>query len=128
MFELRRAQENNWLSTPSSVSYWQQIAFSDSFISEYLIANKGFIKQLSSEEVVIMDDGEIVAGMTSSKAIGDKSDLKDKVTNKGDVRIWAGEMQNTGDLTSAYTTISNNGSIKLQNIEKEVYLLRSRKL
>lgn len=117
--ELRK---NNWLSTPSSVSYWQQIAFSDSFISEYLIANKGFIKQLSSEEVVIMDDGEIVAGMTSSKAIGDKSDLKDKVTNKGDVRIWAGEMQNTGDLTSAYTTISNNGSIKLQNIEKGKYI------
>lgn len=117
--ELRK---NNWLSTPSSVSYWQQIAFSDSFISEYLIANKGFIKELSSEEVVIMDGNEIVAGMTSSKTIDNNSDLKDKVTDKGDVRIWAGKMQNAGDLKSAYTTISNNGSIKLQNIEKGKYI------
>ena len=31
-------------------------------------------------------------------------------------------MQNAGDLTSAYTTISNNGSIKLQNIEKGKYI------
>jgi hypothetical protein len=37
-----------------------------------------------------MDDNEIVAGMTSSKKIDDKSDLKDKVSDKGDVRIWAG--------------------------------------
>ena len=113
--ELRK---NNWLSTPSSVSYWQQIAFSDSFISEYLIANKGFIKELSSEEVVIMDDDSIVAGMTSSKAIDSKSDLNGKVTNKGDVRIWAGEMQTNGDLTTAYTTIDSNGSIVMQNIQQ----------
>ena len=105
--ELRK---NNWLSTPSSVSYWQQIAFSDSFISEYLIANKGFIKELSSEEVVIMDNDEIVAGMTSSKAIDDKSDLNGKVTDKGDVRIWAGEF-NGGNLKTAPFTVSNTGVV-----------------
>ena len=113
--ELRK---NNWLSTPSSVSYWQQIAFSDSFISEYLIANKGFIKQLSSEEVVIMDDGEIVAGMTSSKAISDKSDLYTKVNEngKGDVRIWAGQFRD-GNLTTAPFTVTNSGVLKCQSAE-----------
>lgn len=107
-------KKNNWLSTPSSVSYWQQIAFSDSFISEYLIANKGFIKELSSEEVVIMDNGEIVAGMTSSKAIDDKSDLKDKVTDKGDVRIWAGKFSDA-NLTTAPFTVTNAGALKSTN-------------
>ena len=107
-------KKNNWLSTPSSVSYWQQIAFSDSFISEYLIANKGFIKELSSEEVVIMDNDEIVAGMTSSKDIDDKSDLNGKVKNKGDVRIWAGGMRNASDLTSAPFTVTNAGVLKCQ--------------
>lgn len=120
--ELRK---NNWLSTPSSVSYWQQIAFSDSFISEYLIANKGFIKQLSSEEVVIMDDGEIVAGMTSSKAISDKSDLYTKVNEngKGDVRIWAGQFRD-GNLTTAPFTVTNSGVLKCQGTSGNSITLR----
>lgn len=117
--ELRK---NNWLSTPSSVSYWQQIAFSDSFISEYLIANKGFIKELSSEEVVIMDNDEIVAGMTSSKAIDDKSDLNGKVTDKGDVRIWAGRMQTSGNLASTPFNVTSNGSLTINGTAKSSYM------
>lgn len=109
-------KKNNWLSTPSSVSYWQQIAFSDSFISEYLIANKGFIKELSSEEVVIMDNDKIVAGMTSSKVIDDKSDLKDKVSDKGGVRIWAGQFSD-GNLTTAPFTVSDTGHVKMNDCE-----------
>lgn len=69
-------------------------------------------------EVVIMDGDAIVAGMTSSKDIDSKSDLNGKVTNKGDVRIWAGKMQTAGDLTTAYTTIDSNGSIVMQNIQQ----------
>lgn len=76
------------------------------------------IKELSSEEVVIMDGDAIVAGMTSSKDPDSKSDLNGKVTNKGGVRIWAGKMQTTGDLTTAYTTIDSNGSIVMQNIQQ----------
>lgn len=83
-----------------------------------IIANQAYAKELSSEEVVIMDGDAIVAGMTSSKAIDSKSDLNGKVTNKGDVRIWAGKMQTTGDLTTAYTTIDSNGSIVMQNIQQ----------
>lgn len=80
--------------------------------------NQAYVKELSSEEVVIMDGDAIVAGMTSSKAIDSKSDLNGKVTNKGGVRIWAGKMQTTGDLTTAYTTIDSNGSIVMQNIQQ----------
>lgn len=72
----------------------------------------------SPEEVVIMDGDAIVAGMTSSKDPDSKSDLNGKVTNKGGVRIWAGKMQTTGDLTTAYTTIDSNGSIVMQNIQQ----------
>ena len=103
-------KKDNWLSTPSSVSYWQQIAFSDSFISEYLIANKGFIKELSSEEVVITDNNTIVAGMTSSKAIDSKSDLNGNVTKKEDVRIWAGKFTG-GNLKTAPFTVSSTGVV-----------------
>lgn len=81
-------------------------------------SSQAYVKELSSEEVVIMDGDAIVAGMTSSKAIDSKSDLNGKVTNKGDVRIWAGKMQTTGDLTTAYTTIDSNGSIVMQNIQQ----------
>lgn len=120
--ELRK---NNWLSTPSSVSYWQQIAFSDSFISEYLIANKGFIKELSSEEVVIMDGNEIVAGMTSSKTIDNNSDLHGKVNEngKGDVRIWAGQFSD-GNLTTAPFTVTNAGVLKCQGTSGNSITLR----
>lgn len=79
---------------------------------------QAYVKELPSEEVVIMDGDAIVAGMTSSKAIDSKSDLNGKVTNKGGVRIWAGKMQTTGDLTTAYTTIDSNGSIVMQNIQQ----------
>lgn len=76
------------------------------------------VKELSSKEVVIMDGDAIVAGMTSSKDPDSNSDLNGKVTNKGGVRIWAGRMQTTGDLTTAYTTIDSNGSIVMQNIQQ----------
>ncbi|MEE0395190.1 hypothetical protein [Holdemanella biformis] len=57
-----------------------------------------------------MDGDAIVAGMTSSKAIDNKSDLNGKVTNKGDVRIWAGEISNA-DLTTAPFTVTNTGNL-----------------
>lgn len=81
-------------------------------------SSQAYVKELSSEEVVIMDGDAIVAGMTSSKDIDSKSDLNGKVMNKGGVRIWAGKMQTTGDLTTAYTTIDSNGSIVMQNIQQ----------
>lgn len=111
-------ESDNWVMTPDVATYFQKFAITENFVTDKIIANQAYVKELSSEEVVIMDDDAIVAGMTSSKAIDSKSDLNGKVTNKGDVRIWAGKMQTTGDLTTAYTTIDSNGSIVMQNTQQ----------
>lgn len=103
---------NNWTQTPNSTTYWQEMAVTKSFVTDKIMANQANIKELSSEEVVIMDNNEIVAGMTSNKTIDDKSDLKDKVTDKGDVRIWAGQFSD-GNLTTAPFTVTNEGVAKM---------------
>lgn len=111
-------ESDHWVMTPDVATYFQKFAVTENFIADKIITNQAYVKELSSEEVVVMDGDAIVAGMTSSKAIDSKSDLNGKVTNKGDVRIWAGKMQTTGDLTTAYTTIDSNGSIVMQNIQQ----------
>lgn len=111
-------ESDHWVMTPDVATYFQKFAVTENFVSDKIIANQAYVKELSSEEVVIIDGGAIVAGMTSSKDPDSKSDLSGKVTNKGDVRIWAGKMQTTGDLTTAYTTIDSNGSIVMQNIQQ----------
>lgn len=109
---------DGWNTTPDAATYWSAFSLSPNVVADLVIANKAFIKELSSNELVIFDDQKIVAGMTSSKAADESSPLNGKVTNKGDVRIWAGKMQTTGDLTTAYTTIDSNGSIVMQNIQQ----------
>lgn len=111
-------ESDHWVMTPDVATYFQKFAVTENFVADKIIANQAYVKELSSEEVVIMDGDAIVAGMTSSKDPDSKSDLNGKVTNKGDVRIWAGKMQATGDLTTAYTTIDSNGSIVMQNIQQ----------
>lgn len=111
-------ESDHWVITPDVATYFQKFAVTENFVADKIIANQAYVKELSSEEVVIMDGDAIVAGVTSSKAIDSKSDLNGKVTNKGDVRIWAGKMQTTGDLTTAYTTIDSNGSIVMQNTQQ----------
>lgn len=111
-------ESDHWVMTPDVVTYFQKFAVTENFVADKIIANQAYVKELSSEEVVIMDGDAIVAGMTSSKDPDSKSDLNGKVTNKGGVRIWAGKMQTTGDLTTAYTTIDSNGSIVMQNIQQ----------
>lgn len=111
-------ESDHWVMTPDVATYFQKFAVTENFVADKIIANQAYVKELSSEEVVIMDGDAIVAGMTSSKAIDSKSDLNGKVTNKGGVRIWAGKMQTTGDLTTAYTTIDSNGSIVMQNTQQ----------
>lgn len=111
-------ESDHWVMTPDVATYFQKFAVTENFVADKIIANQAYIKESSSEEVVIMDGDAIVAGMTSSKDPDSKSDLNGKVTNKGGVRIWAGKMQTTGDLTTAYTTIDSNGSIVMQNIQQ----------
>ena len=110
--------DDGWNLTPDVATYWSAFSLSPNVVADLVIANKAFIKELSSNELVIFDDQKIVAGMTSSKAVDESSPLNGKVTNKGDVRIWAGKMQTNGDLTTAYTTIDSNGSIVMQNVQQ----------
>ena len=102
--------DNGWNLTPDVAGYWQKFAVTENFVADRIIANQAYVKELSSEEVVIMDGDSIVAGMTSSKQPNSKSDLNGKVTNKGNVRIWAGEISNA-DLTTAPFTVTSNGNL-----------------
>lgn len=103
-------ESDNWAMTPDVATYFQKFAVTENFVTDKIIANQAYVKELSSEEVVIMDGDTIVAGMTSSKDPDSKSDLNGKVRNKGDVRIWAGEISNA-DLTTAPFTVTSNGNL-----------------
>ena len=103
-----------WSENPGTASYWQKFSVTPDFVADKIIANQAYIKELSSNEIVIFDEGTIVAGMTSGKDVDSKSDLNKKVSNKGNVRIWAGGMQKEGDLTSAPFTVTDAGVLKCQ--------------
>lgn len=110
--------DDNWQTNPGAgASYWQAFTINGNAFYDLLMANKAYIKELSSEEVVIFDGGTIVAGITSGKGTSG-SDLNGIVTNKGDVRIWAGGMQREGDLTSAPFTVTNTGVLTSGTTDK----------
>lgn len=98
----------NWLLTPSSTDYWQKMSVTEDFVVNKLAANQAYIKELSSEEVVIMDNNTIVAGMTSSKSLANS--LLPSGTIKDDVRIWAGKFDG-GNLKTAPFTVSSTGVV-----------------
>ena len=106
----QKGTDNNWSKTPDSAEYFKPVSMTDAQFINQLISNKAYIQELSSNEVVITDDNEIVAGMTSGKKIDETSNLNGKVNNKGDVRIWAGGIPN-GDLTEAPFTVTSTGKL-----------------
>lgn len=101
-----------WNTPPITATYWSAFSLSPNVVANLVIANDAFIKEISSNELVIFDDQKIVAGMTSSKAVDESSPLNGKVTTegKGDVRIWAGKISNA-DLTTAPFTVTSNGNL-----------------
>lgn len=101
-----------WNTPPITATYWSAFSLSPNVVANLIIANNAFIKELSSNELVIFDDQKIVAGMTSSKAVDESSPLNGKVTTegKGDVRIWAGEISNA-NLTTAPFTVTSAGNL-----------------
>lgn len=105
-------ESDHWATTPDVATYWSVFSLSPNVVADLVIANKAFIKEISSNELVIFDDQKIVAGMTSSKAVDESSPLNGKVTTegKGDVRIWAGEISNA-NLTTAPFTVTSNGNL-----------------
>lgn len=105
-------ESDHWAMTPDVATYWSAFSLSPNVVADLVIANKAFIKEISSNELVIFDDQKIVAGITSSKAVDESSPLNGKVTTegKGDVRIWAGEISNA-NLTTAPFTVTSNGNL-----------------
>lgn len=102
-------EDDHWETPPITATYWSAFSLSPDIMANAIIANKAFIKELSTEEVVVFDENNnIAAGMTSSRAI--KSSALPQDTNKGDVRIWAGEFTG-GDLTTAPFTVTSAGKL-----------------
>ena len=106
----QKGTDDQWSKTPDSAEYFKPVSMTDAQFINQLISNKAYIQELSSNEVVITDDNEIVAGMTSGKKIGGTSSLNGKVDNKGDVRIWAGKFTG-GNLTTAPFTVTSTGKL-----------------
>lgn len=105
-------ESDYWKTPPITATYWSAFSLSPDIVANLVIANASFIKEISSNELVIFDDQKIVAGMTSSKAVDGSSPLNGKVTTegKGDVRIWAGEISNA-NLATAPFTVTSNGNL-----------------
>lgn len=118
-----------WNTPPITATYWSAFSLSPNVVANLVIANDAFIKELSSNELVIFDDQKIVAGMTSSKAVDESSPLNGKVTTegKGDVRIWAGEISNA-DLTTAPFTVTSTGVLKANDATLENVILKKANL
>lgn len=105
-------EQDQWKKSPDTAPYFSAFTISPNVVADLVITNKAFIKEISSNELVIFDGDKIVAGMTSSKAVDESSPLSGKVTTegKGDVRIWAGEISNA-DLTTAPFTVTSAGNL-----------------
>lgn len=99
-------ENNNWSTYPDVASYWSAFSLSPDIVAQRIIANQGFIKELSTNEVVVFDGEDIVAGMTSSRNV--TSSKLDPNINKGDVRIWAGPLDGNS-LDTAPFTVTNAG-------------------
>ena len=97
---------DSWGTAPDTASYWSAFSLSPDIVAQRIIANQGFIKELSTNEVVVFDGEDIVAGMTSSRNI--TSSKLDSNIKKGDVRIWAGPLDGNS-LNTAPFTVTNAG-------------------
>lgn len=122
-------EQDQWKKSPDTAPYFSAFTISPNVVADLVITNKAFIKEISSNELVIFDGDKIVAGMTSSKAVDESSPLNGKVTTegKGDVRIWAGEISNA-DLTTAPFTVTNTGVLKASDATLENVILKKANL
>lgn len=106
--------DDNWEKAPgdNGASYWSEFALSPDIVVQRIIANQGFISELSTNEVVVFSDKNIVAGMTSSRNI--TSSKLDSNIDKGNVRIWAGKLTGSS-LNTAPFTVTDTGALKSTN-------------
>lgn len=76
---------------------------------------KAYIKELTAEEVIITDNENIVAGMTSGNS--------DKVSSQGNVRIWAGTNdKNASNISEAPFTVTDKGVLTCRGNDGNIIL------
>jgi hypothetical protein len=49
-------ESDHWAMTPDVATYWSAFSLSPNVVADLVIANKAFIKEISSNELVIFDD------------------------------------------------------------------------
>jgi len=83
--------------------------------TEVLVAMKAYIQELTAEEVIITDNENIVAGMTSGKS--------DKVSSQGNVRIWAGTNdKDASNIAEAPFTVTDKGVLTCRGDDGNIVL------
>lgn len=89
---------------PTNTDYWDKLSDMGPIYTDVLVAMKAYIKELTAEEVIITDNENIVAGMTSGSS--------DKVSSQGNVRIWAGTNDKNGsNIAEAPFTVTDKGNM-----------------
>lgn len=100
--------------TYSDNAGWAVFAPAGDSAFNYLIANNGYIKNLTIGNQIVLTNAqqEVVAGMASASYITEKG-LSDDSTNG--IRIWAGKLTG-GNVASAPFTVDEEGHVKADSI------------
>lgn len=100
---------------PTNTDYWDKLSDMGPIYTDVLVAMKAYIKELTAEEVIITDNENIVAGMTSGNS--------DKVSSQGNVRIWAGTNdENASNIAEAPFTITDKGVLTCRGDDGNIVL------
>lgn len=100
---------------PTNTDYWDKLSDMGPIYTDVLVAMKAYIKELTAEEVIITDNENIVAGMTSGNS--------DKVSSQGNVRIWAGTNdKNASNIAEAPFTVTDKGVLTCRGDEGNIIL------
>lgn len=100
---------------PTDTDYWDKLSDMGPIYTDVLVAMKAYIKELTAEEVIITDNENIVAGMTSGSS--------DKVSSQGDVRIWAGTNdKDASNIAEAPFTVTDKGVLTCRGDDGNIVL------
>lgn len=100
---------------PTNTDCWDKLSDMGPIYTDVLVAMKAYIKELTAEEVIITDNENIVAGMTSGNS--------DKVSSQGNVRIWAGTNdKNASNIAEAPFTVTDKGVLTCRGNDGNIVL------
>ena len=95
-------------------SAWELFTPSGNAAFDTMLAKSAYIANLTSKQVIVVDDEfNPVAGMVSGAASSvDPIPETDNFTNEHGIRIFAGKLDNSGDIQSAPFTVDESGILK----------------